>query len=54
MNVILNCVPDVSPIPRKQNSELGLNMVLVFSDTMKGVQTLKGKIWTVVQVIGLC
>ena len=43
-----------SPIPRKQNSELRLNMVLVFSDSIKGVQTLEGKIWIVLQVVGLC
>ena len=52
------CDPELcswwSPIPRKQDSELGLNMVLVFSASIKSVQTVKSKILIVVQVVGLC
>ena len=41
------------PILRKQNSELGLNMLLVFYVSMKGTQTLEGKICDVMQLIVL-
>lgn len=44
MNVILSCVHDGSPISTNGNSELGSNMVLVFTFSMKGIQNLKYQI----------
>ena len=53
MNVILNCFPYESLIRRNGNSEYGLNMVLVFSDSMKDMQNLKDKIWIMRQVAAM-
>ena len=54
---IYECEPELcywwSPIPRKGNSELELNMVLLCSIILRSTQNLKGKTWFVVQVIGL-